>query len=409
MIPSENFASASVMKAVGSCLMNKYAEGYPKRRYYQGNVNVDQIESFCRRRVLAAFGLDPEKWGVNVQPHSGCEANLAVYNALLKAGDKIMSMYLPDGGHLSHGWHMPGKKITFVSKVFKVQFYHVDKKTLVFDYDQIEKQAMKYRPQMIISGGTAYPREINYKRLSEIAHKVGALYLADVAHEAGLIAAGAMKSPFPWVDVATFTTHKTWRGPRGAIIVTRKKLIDAVNFSIIPGLQGGPHMHSIAGIAVAAKELMTPAFKKYAVQVIKNAKVLAAELKKGGLNIVSGGTDKHLVLVDLRNDGLTGWVVAWALEKASIIANRNTVPYDTGSPFYPSGLRFGTPALTTRGMKEKEMIRIAGWILEVIDYLKDKNLANNQATLDKLDKDKYLRALKVKVNAFASKFPMPGL
>lgn len=262
---------------------------------------------------------------------------------------------------------------------------------------------------MIISGGTAYPREINYKRLAQIAHKVGALYLADVAHEAGLIAAGAMKSPFPYVDVATFTTHKTFRGPRGAIIVARKSLIDKVNFSIIPGLQGGPHMHSIAGIAVAAKELMTPAFKKYAVQVVKNAKALAAELKKGGLDIVSGGTDKHLVLVDLRNVGLTGWVVAWALEKASIIANRNTVPYDTGSPFYPSGLRLGTPALTTRGMKEKEMVKISGWILEVINYLKDKNLPNKQATLDKLDQDKFLQKLKAQVKAFATKYPIPGL
>ena len=409
MIPSENFASAAVMKAVGSCLMNKYAEGYPNRRYYQGNANVDRVESICRNRILQAFGLDKTKWGVNVQPHSGCEANLAVYNALLKAGDKIMSMYLPDGGHLSHGWHMPGKKITFVSKIFKVQFYHVSKKTLVFDYDQIARQALKYRPKLIISCGTAYPREINYKRLSQIAHKVGALYLADVAHEAGLIAAGAMQSPFPWADVVTFTTHKTWRGPRGAIIVAKKTLIDAINFSIIPGLQGGPHMHSIAGIAVAAKELQTPAFKKYAFQIVKNAKVLAAELQKGGLNIVSGGTDKHLVLVDLRNVGLTGWVVAWALEKAGIIANRNTVPYDTGSPFYPSGLRFGTPALTTRGMKAKEMVKIAGWILQVVNYFKDQNLANDKTTIEWLGKDKFLAGLRARVKVFAKKFPLPGI
>ena len=409
MIPSENFASAAVMKAVGSCLINKYAEGYPNRRYYQGNANVDRVESICRNRILQAFGLDKTKWGVNVQPHSGCEANLAVYNALLKAGDKIMSMYLPDGGHLSHGWHMPGKKITFVSKIFKVQFYHVSKKTLVFDYDQIARQALKYRPKLIISCGTAYPREINYKRLSQIAHKVGALYLADVAHEAGLIAAGAMQSPFPWADVVTFTTHKTWRGPRGAIIVAKKTLIDAINFSIIPGLQGGPHMHSIAGIAVAAKELQTPAFKKYAFQIVKNAKVLAAELQTGGLNIVSGGTDKHLVLVDLRNVGLTGWVVAWALEKAGIIANRNTVPYDTGSPFYPSGLRFGTPALTTRGMKAKEMVKIAGWILQVVNYFKDQNLANDKTTIEWLGKDKFLAGLRARVKVFAKKFPLPGI
>jgi len=409
MIPSENYASAAVMKAVGSCLMNKYAEGYPNRRYYQGNVNVDQIENLCRQRVLKAFDLDKDKWGVNVQPHSGCEANLAVYNALLNPGDKIMSMYLPDGGHLSHGWHMPGKKITFVSKIFQVQFYHVSKKTLVFDYDQIESQALKFKPKLIISGGTAYPREINYKRLSQIAHKAGALYLADVAHEAGLIAAGVMQSPFPWVDVATFTTHKTWRGPRGAVIVAKKSLIDAINFSIIPGLQGGPHMHSIAGISVAAAELMTPAFRRYAKQVVINAQTLAKELIKGGLSVVSGGTDKHLVLVDLRSVNLTGWVAAWALEKAGIIANRNTVPYDTGSPFYPSGLRFGTPALTTRGMKEKEMRQIAKWILEVINYLPDKGFYHDKKTIKRLTQDKFLRQIKEKVSVFAKKFPVPGL
>jgi len=409
MIPSENFASAQVMRAVGSCLMNKYAEGYPNRRYYQGNANIDQIESLCQERVLKAFKLSDKAWGVNVQPHSGCEANLAVYNALLKAGDKIMSMYLPDGGHLSHGWHMPGRKITFVSKVFKVQFYHVDKKSLVFDYDQIAKQAEKYRPQLIISGGTAYPREINYQRLSQIAHQVGALYLADVAHEAGLIAAGAMKPPFPFADVVTFTTHKTWRGPRGAVIIARKELIDKINFSIIPGLQGGPHLHTIAGIGVAAAELMSPRFRQYARQVVKNARVLAAELKKKGLNIVSGGTDKHLVLIDLRNKNLTGWVAAWALEMAGIIANRNTVPYDTGSPFYPSGLRLGTPALTTRGMKEKEMKLISGWIASVIEYLQGKKLNNNQQTIDWLRRDKFLKELKAKVTALAKRFPLPGL
>ena len=409
MIPSENFTSANVMKAVGSCLMNKYAEGYPNRRYYQGNVNVDQVENICRQRVLKAFGLDKNKWGVNVQPHSGCEANLAVYNALLKAGDKIMSMYLPDGGHLSHGWHMPGKKITFVSKVFKVQFYHVVKKTLVFDYDQIEKQAKKYRPQMIISGGTAYPREINYKRLSQIAHKVGALYLADVAHEAGLIAANVMQSPFPWVDVATFTTHKTWRGPRGAIIVARKSLMEAINFSIIPGLQGGPHMHTIAGIAVATAELMMPSFRKYARQVIINAQALAKELIKGGLTVVSGGTDKHLVLVDLRPQNLSGWTVAWALEAINIIANRNTVPYDTALPYYPSGLRLGTPALTTRGMKVKEMVKIAAWILAVVDRIKDKNLANKKSTIRYFMNDSWFRIRAKEVKALAVKFPVPGI
>lgn len=404
MIPSENFASAEVMKAVGSCLMNKYAEGYPKKRYYQGNINVDQIENLCRERILKAFGLEETKWGVNVQPHSGCEANLGVYNALLEPGDKIMGMYLPDGGHLSHGW-----PVTLVAKIFKIEFYHVDKKTLVFDYDQIEKQALKFKPKLIISGGTAYPRTINHKRLSLISKKVGAYYMADIAHEAGLIAAGAHPSPFPWCDAATFTTHKTFRGPRGAVIIAKKELIDKINFSIFPGLQGGPHMHTIAGISVAAAEIMTAQYKKYALQVVKNAKVLAENLKKGGLNIVSGGTDKHLVLVDLRNKNLTGWAVAWALEKAGIVANRNTVPYDTGSPFYPSGLRLGTPALTTRGMKEKEMKKISAWILQVIDYLKDKNLGHDKAALNWVAKDKFLQSLQAKITVFAKKYPVPGL
>jgi len=405
MIPSENYASAAVMKAVGSCLMNKYAEGYPHKRYYQGNQNIDQVEDLCRERILKAFKLDPGKWGVNVQPHSGCEANLAVYNALLNPGDKILSMYLPDGGHLSHGWQMPGKKITLVSKIFKVEFYHVNKKTLVFDYDQIEKQALKFKPKLIISGGTAYPREIKHQRMAEIAKKAGAYYLADIAHEAGLIAAGANQSPLPDADVVTFTTHKTFRGPRGAVIIGRIELIDKINFSVFPGLQGGPHLHSIAGISVAAAELLTPAFRRYAKQVVINAQTLAKELIKDGLSVVSGGTDKHLVLVDLRPQNLSGWTVAWALEAAGIIANRNTVPYDSGSPFYPSGLRLGTPALTSRGMKEKEMKQIAKWILQVVGYLKECRPAHKE----KIRPSSYLKALRREVAALAKKFPVPGL
>jgi glycine hydroxymethyltransferase len=405
MIPSENFASAAVMKAVGSCLMNKYAEGYPRKRYYQGNRNMDQIEDLCRERCLQAFGLDPGEWGVNVQPHSGCEANLAVYNALLNPGDKILSMYLPDGGHLSHGWQLPGKKITLVSKIFKVEFYHVDKKTLVFDYDRIERQALKFKPKLIISGGTAYPREIKHQRLAQIAKKAGAYYMADIAHEAGLIAAGANQSPLPYADVVTFTTHKTFRGPRGAVIIAKKELIDKINFSVFPGQQGGPHLHSIAGMAVAAAEMMTPAYKKYAFQIVKNAKVLSEELKKGSLKVVSGGTDKHLVLLDLRPQNLSGWTVAWALEEAGIIANRNTVPYDSGSPFYPSGLRLGTPALTSRGMKEKEMKQIAKWILKVVGYLQECRPAHDE----KIKPNSYFKALHQKVAAFAKKFPVPGI
>ena len=401
MIPSENYASAAVMKAVGSCLMNKYAEGYPHKRYYQGNVNLDAVEDLCRARILKAFGLDDKKWGANVQPHSGCEANLGVYNGLLKPGDKILSMYLPDGGHLSHGW-----PVTLVAKIFKVGFYHVDKKSQVFDYNQIEAQAKKFKPKLLISGGTAYPRTINHKRLGQIAKAVGAYYLADIAHEAGLIAAGAHPTPFPFCDVATFTTHKTFRGPRGAIIVARAGLMDKINFSVFPGLQGGPHLHTIAGIAVAAAELMTPAFKHYAQQVVINAQTLAKELIKGGLKVVSGGTDKHLVLVDLRPQNLSGWTVAWALEAANIIANRNTVPYDTASPYYPSGLRLGTPALTTRGMKQKEMNKIAAWILAVIRHAGEVKLPQSKKAIKA---DRPLAAIGKEVKAFALKFPVPGL
>jgi glycine hydroxymethyltransferase len=417
MIPSENYASAEVMRAVGSCLMNKYAEGYPKRRYYQGNVHIDKVENLCRQRVLKTFGLDEKKWGANVQPHSGCEANVAVYNALLKIDDRMMSMFLPDGGHLSHGWQMPARKITLVSKIFKVEFYQVNKKTRVFDYDQIERQALKFRPKMIISGGTAYPRDINHRRMAEIAKQVGAFYLADIAHEAGLIAAGVLNSPFPDADVVTFTTHKTFRGPRGAVIIAKEELMERINFSVMPGFQGGPHIHSMAGIAVAAKEVQTEGFKRYAKQVVVNAKVLAEEFKKAGLDVVSGGTDKHLVLIDLRNIGLSGWVAAWALEKAGIIVNRNTVPLETASPYYPSGIRLGTPALTSRGMKQKEMRQIAKWMVAVIERVKSEKLPQGPKARRKFVKefrrrigtDEYLAKLKKEVSGLAKKFPVPGV
>lgn len=374
LIPSENYASSSVMKAVGSVLMNKYAEGYPKKRYYQGNQYLDQVEDLARSRVLKAFGLSDQKWGVNVQPYSGSPANLAVYNAILKPGDKMMGMYLPDGGHLTHGWRLPDRPISITSKFWQSQFYHVDKKTLVFDYAAIGKQAKKFKPQIIIAGGTAYPRSINHQKLAAIAKSVGAYYLADIAHEAGLIAAGAHPSPFPHADVVTFTTHKTFRGPRGAVIVARAELMEQINFSVFPGLQGGPHLHTIAGIAVAAGELMTPEYRRYARQVIKNAQRLALKLKEKGFNIVSGGTDKHLLLIDLRNLSQSGWVVAWALEAANIIANRNTIPYDTASPYYPSGLRLGTPAVTSRGLGLKEMDQIADWIFQAVEIIKDQRL-----------------------------------
>ncbi|MFC1649826.1 serine hydroxymethyltransferase [Patescibacteria group bacterium] len=392
MIPSENYTYPEVREAVGSILMHKYAEGDPGRRYYQGNEFVDQIESLCEDLALRAFGLDSDKWHANVQPHSGCEANLAVYHAFLEKNDKIMSMYLPDGGHLSHGWFMGEKRITLVSKLFDIEFYHVEADTKTFDYDKIAKQARKVKPKMIITGGTAYPREIDYKEMAEVAKSVGAIYLADIAHEAGLIAAGVMDSPFPHADVVTMTTHKTLRGPRGAVIITKKRFGERIDRAIIPGLQGGPHIHSIAGIAVALDKTETIEFRKYAANTIKNAKTLASELQKYDFDVVSGGTDKHLVLVDLRNKGANGWFIAWALEYAGIVTNRNTVPYDTGSPFYPSGLRLGTPALTVRGMGVAEMKLIAGWINEAVEAVGKRELPKH-----KEERLKYLRDFKQKM------------
>lgn len=415
MIPSENYTYPEVREAVGSVLMHKYAEGQPHKRYYQGQEFVDQIEIICEEEALKTFKLDPAKWHVNVQGYSGTPANLAVYNAVLNLGDKIMGMYLPDGGHLSHGWEYKGKKVTLVSKMYKVEFYHVDPKTEVFDYEKLEKQALKFKPKLLISGGTAYPREIDHKRMGLIAKKVGALYMADVSHEAGLIAGGANKSPFSYADIVTMTTHKTLRGPRGALIFVKKDFAEAIDSSIFPGMQGGPHLHTIAGIAITLEKAQSVDFKKYTFQVVKNAKVLAKKLTEKGYDIVSGGTDKHLVLMDLRNKKINGWFAAWALEKAGIVVNRNTIPYDTGSPYYPSGLRIGTPAITTRGMKEKEMKIIANWIDLVINHLGEKNIPvdaeeRKEFLKDfrlKIAKDKFLNDIALQVKSLCKKFPTP--
>jgi glycine hydroxymethyltransferase len=414
MIPSENYTYPEVRMAVGSILMHKYAEGQPGKRYYQGMEFVDEIERLCEDLALNAFLLDPDKWGVNVQPYSGSPANLAVYNALLKPGDKIMAMFLPHGGHLSHGWEYKGKKVTLVSKIFNVEFYMVSRDTLVFDYDRLEKQAKKFNPKLIISGGTAYPREINHAKMGKIAKSVGAYYMADVAHEAGLIAGGANLSPFKAADVVTMTTHKTLRGPRGAMIFSRKELSNAIDASVFPGMQGGPHLHTIAGIAIALDNSRKEAFNKYAKQVVANARHLAVQLKKYGFDIVSGGTDKHLVLIDLRNKNINGWFAAWALEKAGIVANRNTVPYDTGSPYYPSGLRMGTPAVTVRGMKEKEMKIIAEWINEVLEYVGDRLVPENKDERLKvlkdfkkeIEKDTFYKGVALQVKSLCKKFPL---
>ncbi len=367
MIPSENFVSDAVREAVGSVLMNKYSEGRPGKRYYQGNRIIDQIESLVEKRALAVFNLDPAVWHVNLQCPTGSIANFAVYAALLDPGDKMLGMSLYDGGHLSHGWKLPGgKPISFTSKIYDSHFYNVDPKSRVFDYDQITARAQAVKPKIIISGGTAYPREINHQKMREIADSVGAYYMADIAHEAGLVAGGVNSSPFPHAHVVTMTTRKTLRGPIGAMVFVRAEFADSLDFNIFPGLQGGPMNHSIAGIGVALHEAMQSEFKEYVKQVVKNAQVLAEELIKAGFDVVTGGTDKHLVLIDLRNKNLTGKDAAIALEKLGIIANKNTVPGETAKPWNPSGLRLGTPALTTRGMKEKDMIEIAGKVIEAL-------------------------------------------
>lgn len=380
MIPSENFFSPAVREAVGSVFMHKYAEGNIGRRYYEGNQNVDALETLAIERARRVFKL-PKNWDVNVQALSGSNANLAVYLAVLKMGDAIMGMYLPDGGHLSHGWSYEPKqsagprqlvyvggsrKVNISSKIFKTFQYKTDPKTKQLNYAAMEKIARQYRPQLIITGGTAYPRDINYRRVKRIAQSVGALYLADIAHEAGLVAAGAIPSPVGIADIVTMTTHKTLRSGRGAIILARQELIEKINRAILPGLQGGPFNNNIAGIAVGLGEALTPAFKRYAKNVIRNTQVLGLSLARYDFQLVSGGADKHLLLIDLTNKPLLGRKFARALAYAGVVANFNTMPQETRSPADPSALRLGTPWLTTRGMGPKEMKHIANWIDQVM-------------------------------------------
>lgn len=364
LIPSENYASKAVMAVVGSPLMNKYAEGYPHKRYYNGNGIVDQMEDEVRQLALKAFKLDPKQWAANVQPHSGSPANLAAYLGTLKMGDRILAMSLSEGGHLTHG-----SPVSVTSKLFQFKHYGVGTDGYL-DYDDILRLTKEFQPQLIVCGFTAYPRTIDFKKFREIADAVGAKLMADVSHIAGLIVGGAHPSPFPYADIVMFTTHKTLRGPRGAVLISRTELIDGINKALFPGMQGGPHLHSIAGIGVALEEALKPSFKTYAKQIVKNAKALAGELKKLGYTIVSGGTDNHLMLVDLRPQGITGGEAANMLEKHGLVVNKNSIPYDPGKPWNPSGIRLGTPAATTRGMKEKDMIKLARRIHEILSKKK---------------------------------------
>ncbi|MEM4360332.1 MAG: serine hydroxymethyltransferase [Candidatus Bilamarchaeaceae archaeon] len=366
LIASENYASKAVLEATGSVLTNKYAEGYPGKRYYAGNKYVDEIETIAIERAKKLFGMPH----ANVQPHAGASANLAAFFAFLELGDKFMGLELPHGGHLTHG-----SPVNFSGRWFKVIAYGVDKETEALDYDAIRKKAIEEKPKLIICGYTAYPLIIDFKEFREICDEVGAVMMADISHFAGLVAGGVYPSPAGYADVITTTTHKTLRGPRGAIIMggdeEKGKLIDK---AVFPGLQGGPLEHVIAAKAVCFHEAMQPSFKEYAKKIVENAKTLAEELAAHGLRLVAGRTETHLILLDLTPKGITGKDAQSALEEAGIIVNRNTIPFDTRSPFITSGLRLGTPALTTRGMGKSEMRYIAELIVKVIDAPNDSEL-----------------------------------
>ncbi len=383
LIASENYASKAVMQANASCLTNRYSEGYPGKRYYEGQQVTDIIEEIARQRAKALFKADH----ANVQPYSGSVANLAAYLAVAEPGDTIMGIALPEGGHLTHGW-----KVSVTGKIFKSVQYGVDHATGRFDYNVIAELAKQNKPKIIITGATAYPREIDFEVFGQIAKDVGAHQVADIAHIAGLVAAGVHKSPVPYADIVSTTTHKTLRGPRGGMIMCKAEFAAKVDKSVFPGMQGGPHMNTIASLAIALAEANTPEFAAYGIQIIKNARALAEKLMEYGFNLVSGGTDNHLILIDLRNKNIPGRKLAKALDRARIISNCNTVPGDTAPPFNPSGLRIGTPSITTRGMKEAEARQAAEFIKRVAENI------DNQDELDKIGSEVLL---------LCSRFPVP--
>lgn len=382
LIASENFVSEAVMEAQGSVMTNKYAEGYPGKRYYGGCSQVDIVENLAIERAKELFGADH----VNVQPHSGSQANMAVYFSVLKPGDTVMGMDLSHGGHLTHG-----SPANFSGKLYNIVFYGVSRETETIDYDEVERLADECRPKMIVVGASAYPRIIDFEAFRKIADKVGAIIMVDMAHIAGLVATGLHPNPVPHAEFVTTTTHKTLRGPRGGMILCRADYAKALNSNIFPGIQGGPLMHVIAAKAVALKEALGSGFKAYQEQIVKNAKTLAEALANQGLRLVSGGTDNHMMLVDLTNTGLTGKVAEEALDKAGITVNKNTIPFETRSPFVTSGIRIGTPAATTHGLKEKEMVEVAGFIADVL-----KNTENESE----------LTKIREKVHALMKRFPM---
>ncbi|OQY25258.1 MAG: serine hydroxymethyltransferase [Desulfobacteraceae bacterium 4572_35.2] len=381
-IASENFVSEAVLEAQGSVLTNKYAEGYPGKRYYGGCEVVDIAEQLAIDRAKELFGAEH----VNVQPHSGSQANMAVYLTACQAGDTVLGMNLAHGGHLTHG-----SSVNFSGKLYNIVPYGVKKETGIIDYDEVESLALEHKPKLIVVGASAYPRTIDFAAFRQIADKVGAPIMVDMAHIAGLVAAGEHPNPVPYAEFVTTTTHKTLRGPRGGMILCREEYAKKINSSIFPGCQGGPLMHAIAAKAVSFREALAPEFKTYAQQVVRNAKALAAGLLERGYNLVSGGTDNHLILVDLSGTDITGKVAEAALEKAGITVNKNAVPFDTRSPFVTSGFRIGTPATTTRGLKEPEMAKVAEWI---------------DRTLNNLENEEVLAIIRAEVKELCLQFPL---
>jgi glycine hydroxymethyltransferase len=385
LIPSENYVSRAVLDATGSVFTNKYSEGYAGKRYYEGQQCVDPLEQLAIARAKSLFGAEH----ANVQPYSGSPANLAVYFALLKPGDTVMGMALPHGGHLTHGWN-----VSITGAYFRSVQYGVQIETGLIDYGQVRELAVRERPKLIIAGATAYPRIIDFPAMRAIADEVGATLLVDMAHISGLVAGGAHPSPVPHAQVVSTTTHKSLRGPRGAMLLCTQAMAKAIDKAVFPGLQGGPHNHTTAGIAVALREAATDEFKAYARQIVKNAKALADGLSGAGFKLISGGTDNHLILMDVTPRGMTGKAYAKALDRAGLECNYNTVPGDPRKPFDPSGLRLGTPSVTSRGMKEPEMAQIAAWFSRVAE-----NVAN-EAELDKVAGE---------VREFCAGFPCPGI
>ena len=419
LIASENFTSRAVIECLGSALTNKYAEGLPHARYYGGNEVVDQVEELCQKRALEAYGLDPEKWGVNVQPYSGSPANFAVYTALLKPHDRIMGLDLPSGGHLTHGFYTYSKKektrkaVSATSVYFESLPYRVHPETGYIDYDQLEVNAALFKPAMIVAGFSAYPRDIDYERFRQIADANGSLLMMDMAHISGLVATGELKSPFDLCDVVTTTTHKSLRGPRAGMIFFRKDergFEGRINQAVFPALQGGPHEHQIAGVATQLKEVLTPEFKIYSQQVKKNAQALANKLTSMGHKIASGGTENHLVLWDLKPSKITGSKFEKICDAANITLNKNCVPGDV-SAVTPGGVRIGAPALTTRMMDESDFEQIAVFLDETLKIalaLQEKSGPKLKDFIALLKNNAEIDALRKKVNEFATSFPMPG-